>query len=48
MADGAKVRTVNKLMTKDVLTGSASDELAKASARMIARSVGSVVVRHPG
>ena len=48
MADGAKVRTVSELMTKDVLTASASDELAKASARMIERGVGSVVVRDPG
>jgi citrate synthase len=44
MADGAKVRTVADVMTKDVLTASAVEPLAQASARMIARKVGSVVV----
>ena len=44
MADGAKVRTVADVMTQDVLTASASDALAKASARMIERKVGSVIV----
>src|SRR3954452_6989158 len=44
MADGAKVRTVAEVMTADVLTASRSEDLAKASARMIERGVGSVVV----
>ncbi|MDP1805993.1 MAG: CBS domain-containing protein, partial [Acidimicrobiales bacterium] len=48
MANGAKVRTVADVMTKDVLTASAGDGLAKASARMIERGVGSVVVVDPG
>ena len=48
MADGAKVRTVAEVMTKDVLTASASDDLSKASARMIERGVGSIVVCDPG
>ncbi len=48
MADGAKVRTVAEVMTKDVLTAAAADALAKASARMIERGVGSVVVVDPG
>ena len=48
MADGAKVRTVAEVMTKDVLTASASDDLSKASARMIERGVGSIIVRDPG
>ncbi len=44
MADGAKVRTVAEVMTKDVLTASGAEELSKASARMIERGVGSIVV----
>jgi citrate synthase len=48
MADGAKVRTVADVMTKDVLTASAADALSKASARMIERGVGSIVVVDPG
>lgn len=44
MADGAKVRTVADVMTREVLTASALDLLAKASARMIERKVGSVIV----
>jgi len=44
MAEGAKVRTVADVMTRDVLTASASDALAKASTMMIERKVGSVVV----
>src|SRR5579885_2531126 len=48
MADGAKVRTVAEVMTREVLTASASDLLSKASARMIERGVGSVVVCDPG
>jgi citrate synthase len=48
MADGAKVRTVAEVMTSDVLTASASDALSKATARMIERGVGSVVVVDPG
>jgi citrate synthase len=48
MADGAKVRTVADVMTRDVLTTSASEALAKASARMIERGVGSIVVIDPG
>jgi citrate synthase len=48
MANGAKVRTVADVMTKDVLTASSGDALAKASARMIERGVGSVVVVDPG
>ena len=47
MADGAKVRTVAEVMTKDVLTASSSDPLSKASARMIERGVGSIVVCDP-
>ncbi|HTJ75319.1 MAG TPA: citrate/2-methylcitrate synthase, partial [Acidimicrobiales bacterium] len=47
MADGAKVRTVAEVMTRDVLTASASDPLSKASARMIERGVGSIVVCDP-
>lgn len=48
MADGAKVRTVAEVMTRDVLTASASDPLPKASARMIERGVGSILVCDPG
>ncbi|HWI02295.1 MAG TPA: MFS transporter, partial [Acidimicrobiales bacterium] len=48
MANGAKERTVADVMTKDVLTASSDDALAKASARMIERGVGSVVVVDPG
>src|SRR3954452_15414839 len=48
MADGAKVRTVAEVMTTDVLTASRSDELAKASARMIERGVGSIIVCDQG
>jgi len=44
MADGAKVRTVAEVMTKDVLTASGAEALSKASARMIERGVGSIVV----
>src|SRR5947209_8595489 len=44
MADGAKVRTVADVMTRDVLTASASEPLAKASGKMIERKVGSVIV----
>ncbi len=44
MADGPKVRTVAEVMTRDVLTASASELLAKASGRMIERKVGSVIV----
>jgi citrate synthase len=47
MADGAKVRTVAEVMTKDVLTASSADLLSKASARMIERGVGSIVVVDP-
>ncbi len=48
MADGAKVRTVADVMTADVLTASRTDDLSKASARMIERGVGSIVVCDPG
>jgi citrate synthase len=48
MADGAKVRTVAEVMTTDVLTASRSDELAKATARMIERGVGSIIVCDQG
>jgi citrate synthase len=48
MADGAKVRTVAEVMTTDVLTASGTDALSKASARMIERGVGSIVVCDPG
>ena len=44
MAEGAKTRTVADVMTRDVLTTSASELLAKASGRMIERKVGSVIV----
>jgi len=44
MADGAKVRTVAEVMTTDVLTASGAEALSKASARMIERGVGSIVV----
>jgi len=48
MADGAKVRTVAEVMTADVLAASRSDDLSKASARMIERGVGSIVVCDAG
>jgi len=44
MTDGAKVRTVADVMTRDVLTASADDALFKASLRMIERKVSSIVV----
>ncbi len=44
MADGAKVRTVAEVMTRDVLTASATDALSKASQRMLDRKVGSMIV----
>jgi citrate synthase len=47
MADGAKVRTVAEVMTKDVLTASSGEPLSKASARMIERGVGSIIVVDP-
>jgi len=48
MADGAKVRTVAEVMTSDVLTSPASEALSKASARMIERGVGSIIIVDPG
>lgn len=44
MADGTKVRTVSDVMSKDVVTASASEALSVACQRMIERHVGSVVV----
>jgi len=44
MADGAKVRTVAEVMTRDVLTASATDALSEASQRMLERKVGSMIV----
>jgi len=48
MAEGAKVRRVRDLMTRDVLTASASDLLAATCSRMLERSVGSAVVVDDG
>jgi len=44
MADGAKVRTVAEVMTRDVLTAAATDALSEASRRMLDRKVGSIIV----
>jgi len=44
MAEGAKVRTVAEVMTRDVLTASAGDALSEASQRMLERKVGSMIV----
>jgi len=44
MADGALVRTIADLMSRDVLTASGTDTVSKACSRMLERGVGSVVV----
>jgi len=44
MADGALVRTVADVMTRDVLTAATSDTVSKVCSRMLERGVGSVVV----